>query len=188
MPVPGRQAARALILVSVLTAAACSIDNGTAGQGPTAEAIPDTVAVGVVHRVHQDGHLSLELTAARAETWNDTKQTILSDTRFTEFNQDGTPGTVGQARKVIFHSDTENADISGSVRVRSNQEKGTVTAESLSWDNKAKRLTAPPREVVALVKDDGTSISGTGFQGDFKSREVTFSGPVTGTYVSSQAQ
>lgn len=186
---PGfRGGARALVLLAGLGAAACSIDNGQNGEGPAAAAIPDTVAVNVVHRVHQDGHLSLELTAARAETWNDTKQTILSDTRFTEFDQDGSTATVGQARKVIFHSDTENADVSGGVRVRSNTEKGDVTADSLSWDNKARRLSAPPQEVVTLVKDDGTSISGTGFLGDFKRRELTFSGPVTGTYVSSQPQ
>jgi LPS export ABC transporter protein LptC len=183
-----RGVARALLLLAALGTAACSIDNVTGGEGPAAGSVPDTVAVGVVHRVHQDGHLSLELTATRAETWNDEKQTILSDTHFTEFNQDGTAATEGQARKVVFHSDTENADISGGVKVRSNVEKGDVSADSLSWDNKARRLTAPALEVVTLVKDDGTSISGTGFLGDFRSRELTFSGPVTGTYVSSDEQ
>jgi LPS export ABC transporter protein LptC len=183
-----RGGARALLLAAALGAAACSIDNGQNAEGAASAAIPDTVAVGVVHRVHQDGHLFLELTATRAETWNDTKQTILSNTRFTEFDQKGAPATVGQARTVVFHSDTENADVSGGVQVRSNEEKGNVTAESLAWDNKARRLSAPPQEVVTLLKDDGTSISGTGFQGDFRSREITFSGPVTGTYVSSQPQ
>ena len=187
MPAPGR-GALALLLLAALGASACSIDTGTSAEGPAAAAVPDTVAVNVVHRVHQDGHLSLELTAARAETWNDTRQTILSDTHFTEFAQDGTTATEGQARKVVFHSDTEDAEVSGGVRVRSTVEKGNVTAESLSWENKARRLSAPPQEVVTLVKDDGTSISGTGFLGDFKRRELTFSGPVTGTYVSGQSQ
>ncbi len=181
--------ARAGILLAALGAAACSIDSGaTAGEGPSAETIPDTVAVGVVHRIHKDGRLSLELTASRAETWNDTKETILTDTRFTEFDQAGATATKGEARKVIFHSDTENADISGGVRVRSESEKGNVTAETLSWDNTTRRLSAPAQEIVTLRKDDGTSISGSGFLGDFKTRELTFSGPTRGTYVGSDAQ
>lgn len=179
---------RALLLLAALTVAACSIDSGATGEGAAAAAVPDTVAVNVVHRVHQNGRLSLEITAARAETWNDTRQTILSDTAFTEFDQDGAPATVGRAKRVVFYSDTEDADISGGVQVRSNVEKGNVAADTLSWDNKARRLVAPPQEVVTLVKDDGTSISGTGFRGDFRSRELTFSGPVTGTYVSSDEQ
>jgi len=58
-----------------------------------------------------------------------------------------------------------------------------VTAESLSWENKEKRLTAPPAETVRVKKDDGSFIQGTGFAGDFRSREVTYSGHVEGTYV-----
>ena len=36
---------------------------------------------------------------------------------------------------------------------------------------------------VLIRKDDGTYISGTGFTGDFRTRQVTFSGPVKGNYV-----
>jgi LPS export ABC transporter protein LptC len=178
--------ARAGLLLAALTAAACSIDGGAPGEGQAAGEVPDTVAVGVVHRIHRDGRLSLELTASRAETWNETKKTILTDARFVEFDQAGAQATAGEAQKVIFHSDTENADISGGVRVRSEVEEGNVTAEALSWDNKARRLSAPAQDVVTLRKDDGTSISGSGFLGDFRTRELTFSGPVVGTYVDSE--
>ena len=34
-----------------------------------------------------------------------------------------------------------------------------------------------------VKKDDGSFIQGTGFVGDFRTRQVTFSGPVEGTYV-----
>jgi LPS export ABC transporter protein LptC len=184
MPAAAR-AARALLLLAALAAGACSIEGGPAAEALPSEQIPDTIAVGVVHRIHRDGRLSIELRASRAETWNDRKETVLSDTRFVEFDQAGAAATMGEAKKVTFHSDTENADVSGGVMVRSEAEKGNVTADSLSWDNKAKRLSAPPEEVVTLKKDDGTSISGTGFLGDFRTRELTFSGPARGTYVRS---
>jgi hypothetical protein len=83
----------------------------------------------------------------------------------------------------VYHTDTENAEISGKVSVHSASEKGDVSADSLSWANKEKLLTAPPGERVTIHKDDGTSISGRGFVGDFRTRQVTFSGPVQGTYV-----
>ena len=181
--------ARAGLLLAALLAAGCSIDNGiTSPEGPPAAEIPDTVAVGVVHRVHKDGRLSLELSAARAETYNDAKETILTDTHFKEFDDKGGTATEGDAQTVIFHTDTEDADVSGGVHVRSAAEKGDVTADTLSWQNKEKRLSAPPQETVTLRKDDGTSISGTGFLGDFRSRELTFSGPVKGTYVRTDDQ
>jgi LPS export ABC transporter protein LptC len=179
--------------VAALTAAAfaaavlvvgCSLDyQGAGGEEQEAEGIPDTVASGLVHKVHKNGRLSLELEAARAETYSASSKTILTNAHFIEYDEKGGKATEGRARKVVYHTDTENAEISGTVRVHSASEKGDVSAESLAWANKEKRLTAPPDERVTIRKDDGTSITGSGFVGDFRTREVTFSGPVQGTYV-----
>jgi LPS export ABC transporter protein LptC len=172
----------ALVLVSLL--AGCSIDyKGAAAETQTTEGIPDTTAVRVLHRVHKDGHLSLEMAASRAVSFNAKNETILSDARFTAYDDQGAPSTEGQARTVVFHTDTENAEITGGVRVHSTSEKGDVTAESLYWEDKTRKLTAPPAETVSLRKDDGSSLRGTGFAGDFLRREITFSGPVRGSYV-----
>jgi hypothetical protein len=58
-----------------------------------------------------------------------------------------------------------------------------VRADTLTWENKPKMLKAPPAERVVITKDDGSAIAGSGFQGDFLRRELTFDGPVQGTYV-----
>jgi LPS export ABC transporter protein LptC len=164
--------------------AGCSLDYQEALTGEqAAESQPDTVAIGLVHKIHKDGRLSLQLEASRAESYNSRSQTVLTDTHFVEFDSAGGAATEGTARRVIFHTDTENAEISGAVHVHSASEKGDVTAESLSWENKTKTLTAPPADTVTITKDDGSSLKGSGFKGDFKKREVTFSGPVKGTYV-----
>jgi LPS export ABC transporter protein LptC len=173
---------RAFPLVILL--AGCSIDyRGASVEEQAPASIPDTVAVGLLHRVHKDGRLSLELEAARAETWNAKNQTILSDAHFVEFDDKGGKATEGEARTVIFHSDTENAEISGAVHVHSAAEKGDVRADTLEWENKPRRLTAPPAEQVTILKEDGSTLTGTGFTGDFMKRQVTFAGPVQGTYV-----
>jgi LPS export ABC transporter protein LptC len=179
------QAAFLLPALSLAVAlAACSIDYQGASVGEQASAgIPDTVALGLLHRIHKDGRLSLELEAARAETYNAKSTTILTDAHFIEFDEKGGTATEGRARTVVFHSDTENAEISGDVRVHSAAEKADVRADTLDWENKTKRLTAPPAEQVRIRKDDGSSLIGSGFTGDFRSREVTFTGAVQGTYV-----
>jgi LPS export ABC transporter protein LptC len=183
--VSGRAAAllAAGFLAAGFLAAGCSLDYQLADDAKTAEGIPDTVAIGLVHKVHRGGRLSLQLEASRAETYNATNTTILSQAHFVEYDGEGATATEGKADKVVFHSDTENAEISGSVRVRSSSESGDVSAQSLAWLNKEKKLTAPADDKVTISRDDGTFITGRGFVGDFRSRQVTFSGPVEGRYV-----
>jgi len=177
------------IVAAALAAAAasvsgCSLDYGAVtAEEKVAETIPDTVAIEMTHKVHQDGRLALSFEAGRAETYGALKKMILSDVRFVEYGADSAPATSGEARHVVYHTDTENAEVSGSVRVRSESEKADIATESLAWENKRKKLTALPLARVVITKDDGSSITGRGFTGDFRTREVSFSGPVEGRYV-----
>ena len=172
-----------LAAVSVALAG-CSMDyRATELAEKAGEGVPDTVAVGIVHKIFKNGHLSMVLSASRAETFNTQKKTIISDARFEELDNKGKNVTEGRADQIVFHSDTENAEISGAVSVHSASDKATVQADSLSWENKGKRLTAAPGETVMIKKDNGSFLRGTGFVGDFRTREVTFSGPIEGTYV-----
>lgn len=175
----------ALILAALLSfAAGCSLDYGAVtAEEKIAETIPDTVAIEVTHKVHQEGRLALSFEAGRVETYGALKKMVLSDVRFVEYGADRAQSTSGEARRVLYHTDTENAEISGSVRVRSEAEKAGIATESLAWENKRKKLTALPLARVVITKDDGSSITGRGFTGDFRTREVTFSGPVEGRYV-----
>ena len=169
---------------ALLAAAGCSLDyRATEVEEKAGEGVPDTIAVGLVHKIHRNGHLSLVLEAARAETFNAQKRTILTDARFEERDADGATATEGKAGRIVYHTDTENAEISGSVSVRSASEKASVFAASLTWQNKDKRLSAPPAEQVVVRKEDGSFIQGLGFVGDFHARQVTFSGRVEGKYV-----
>jgi LPS export ABC transporter protein LptC len=179
---PRRLAAAAAC--AALVVCGCSLNYEEAAiEEQASGSIPDTVANQVVYRVNKAGRLSLQMEAARAETYNSTNTTVLTVAHFVEFDADGRNATEGSARKVIYHSDTENAEIAGAVKVHSASEKGSVSAESLFWVNKERKLSASPDESVLIRKDDGTFILGTGFTGDFRARQVTFSGPVKGSYV-----
>ena len=164
-----RAAALPALLAALLLPSACSLDYGAVqGEEKIAETVPDTVAIEVTHKVHQDGRLALEFEAGRTETYGAQKRMILEEVRFVEYGDDSAPATSGEARRVVYHTDTENAEISGSVRVRSESEKAGIAAAALAWENKPRLLTAPPEAVVRITKDDGSSITGRGFTGDFR--------------------
>jgi LPS export ABC transporter protein LptC len=170
--------------VAAVILASCSLDYGeqtVVEKQP--ENIPDTVAIGLVHRVNKGGKLQVQLEASRAESFSSSSVTVLTDAHFTEYDDKGAMDTEGRADHLVFHTDTEDAEISGAVRVYSATEKANITAQSLSWENKTKRLTASPEEKVVLKKDDGSFIAGSGFLGDFRHRQLVFNGPVEGQYV-----
>jgi LPS export ABC transporter protein LptC len=174
----------AAISVTVLLVVGCSLDYRSAELGAQgSENIPDAVISGLTYRMVKNSRLSIELEASRAEAYDSKKQTLITDARLTEFNDQGKAVTEGRADSVTYHSDTDDAEISGRVYVHSETEKGAISAESLNWKDKDKLLTTDPNELVVLKKDDGSYISGRGFSGDFKKKQMTFTGPVEGAYV-----
>lgn len=172
-----------MILIA-LCAAGCSLDYSSAQVEVEADqSIPDTISVGIIYRMVKNSRPVIELKADRAETYNARKETILTAARFTEFDKEGGIATDGRAQSVVYYTETENAEISGSVYVHSAAEEGSISTDSLSWENKTRILTADPDALVVVKKDDGSYISGRGFVGDFRVKEVRFSGPVEGKYV-----
>ena len=186
-PAAAISAARVLLAAAALSAsvlASCSLDyEGASLEEGMPERLPDTVATGLVHRVVKNSRTVLELTADRAETWDAQHRTVIDGASFVEYDQAGTMAVEGSAGRVVFHTDTEDAEISGRVRVYSAREEAGIETEALAWQSKPRLLTAPVHDRVIISSDDGSRLEGTGFVGDFRRREFTFTGPVQGTYV-----
>ena len=186
-PASAISAARVLLAAAALSASAlasCSLDyEGASLEEGMPERLPDTVATGLVHRVVKNSRTLLELTADRAETWDAQHRTVIDGASFVEYDQAGTMAVEGSAGRVVFHTDTEDAEISGRVRVYSAREEAGIETEALAWQSKPRLLTAPVHDRVIISSDDGSRLEGTGFVGDFRRREFTFTGPVQGTYV-----
>jgi len=162
----------------------CSLDYEAARlDGEVAAQVPDTVVTGLVHRVVKNSRTALEVRAARAETWDAQRRTVLADAAFIEYDHAGKRAVEGRAGSVVFHGDTENAEIAGQVSVYSAVEEAGIKTRALAWKSKERLLTAEPDDLVVITKDDGSFLKGTGFVGDFRKREFTFSGPVQGQYV-----
>ena len=81
----------------------------------------------------------------------------------------------GICRTAEISLSSNDADLEGSITIRSEQRGATLTAESLSWDHSRERLTSGPEERVTITFDDGTVVTGVGFIGrmDLNSYEFT---------------
>jgi hypothetical protein len=136
----------------------CSLDYRSAFESEKLEEkIPDTILINFKHIVVEDNKKLFQIEA---------KQALI-------FNAD-------HAR---FHSDTENAEIWGSVYFYSAREGAQLTTDSLSWEKDSRILKANPEDLVRINKDDGSFIQGRGFLADMRRKSVSFLSQVWGKIV-----
>ena len=145
--------------------------------------IPDTVMIGFTHTVVEEGRVWVRLSARRAEGYDQSKRIVLDEVSFQEFDRQGSLATEAAADRAVYHSESEDAEVTGSILIRSPQEKATLTAESLSWIREGRRLSSGPGQGVRLAKEDGSFLEGRGFQADFRRRRLEFSEVASGGYV-----
>jgi LPS export ABC transporter protein LptC len=184
--------ARLAVDLFTLTAAAvaataffgCSLDYRGAGYDEKlAETTPDTVLYDFSTTSMHGKVPYIQVTAAKAETFEKKNLTILDGLRFTQFDSNGDVAASGSADHADYHTDSQDADLSGNIDVYSSQEHARITADWLSWDDDAKTLTGRADGTVAVKKDSGSSISGQGFEAELKTRTIKFSGGVRGSWV-----
>jgi len=168
---------------SILILAACSLDYGEAMAEDLAEDIPDTVVLGFSHTVVENGLPRFRLEAARGESYQVQKKMKLAGVSFIEYE----PGTrtisaQGSADSAVFFTDTESAELSGSVHFHSSQDGVTVESGYLEWDGQARQLRSRAETLTSLSDDDGSSLSGAGFSADATRRSFTFGNRAEGRY------
>ncbi|MGO8693638.1 MAG: LPS export ABC transporter periplasmic protein LptC [Rectinemataceae bacterium] len=185
-----RKAATFLIAVGFTAAllGSCRFNYGPAGAGPASAALPVAEFANYRHNVVTHGSLSFQLTAARAETYDKDKKTVLHDVRFSEYDPDsGRLISSGKADSAVYYSENGDADFSGDVRLESKRQDAILVGESLHWDGKEKRLSGPLDGTVSISRSDGSFVSGAGFEARALSRSFSFRGSVSGVLVEKDA-
>jgi len=145
--------------------------------------IPDTVMIGFTHTVVAEGSVWVRLSAQRAEGYDQSKKIVLSGVRFQEFDRQGRLATEASADRAVYHSDSENAEVTGNILIRAPEEKASLTAASLIWIKEGRRLSSGAGQSVRLAKEDGSFLEGRGFQADFSRRRLEFAEGASGGYV-----
>ncbi|PKL25903.1 MAG: LPS export ABC transporter periplasmic protein LptC [Spirochaetae bacterium HGW-Spirochaetae-3] len=175
---------RGVLPVVIAILSGCSLDYGAAMAEDLAADVPDTVVVGFSHTVIENGAPMFRLEAERGESFQAQKKMRLSDVRFIEYASGGLEvAAEGRADSAVFFTDTESAELSGSVRFRSARDGVSVESGYLEWDGKARLLRSRAEIVTTLSDDDGTSLSGSGFGVDAARRSFSFGNRADGRFV-----
>jgi len=147
------------------------------------DAIPNIVMTNVTHVSATKEHLLMRARAQRSESYEKSKKTVLTGVEFTEYDSQGTLVAEGRADKITYFSNSKDAQIEGRIRVHSLKEKGAIDTDYLYWDDKNRILRGKSDVEVSLVDDDGSKVSGTGFEADLKRMVISFVHAVKGEYV-----
>jgi LPS export ABC transporter protein LptC len=171
-----------LAAATLALGAGCSLNYEEARMAEEASPeIPDTVMTGFTHTVVDDGRVWVRLTAARAESYDQTRRVVLSGVRLEEYDEQGGLATEAVADRAVYHSDSEDAEVTGNILIRVPKEQATLAASSLNWVKEGRRLSSG--ESVRFTKENGSFLEGRGFQADFRRRRLEFKEGASGGFV-----
>jgi LPS export ABC transporter protein LptC len=164
--------------------AGCSLDYGTAMAEDLGDGVPDAVVYGFTHTVVEKGLPRFRIEAERGESYRELKKMKLTKVAFVEFAPDdsGSMASEGSADSAVFYTDTESAELSGSVRLKSTRDGVTINSSYLKWDGEARLLDSRADAVTTLQDDKGSRLSGSGFSVDAARRSFRFGNQATGLY------
>lgn len=183
-----------VVLVFFSMVSACSMDYGAFLGEELDERMPDSVIFNFVHTIVENGSPRFRLSAQRAEAFRSTRTLKLVGVSFTEYERvapvsKGTRSIVvplvaaeGRADSAVFNTETESADLTGNVRVRSATDGITVTSAFIRWDGEARLLEGGSESVTTIQDDDGSRVSGAGFKADAARRSFGFTERTSGFY------
>jgi LPS export ABC transporter protein LptC len=170
----------AAVALAAALLASCSLA-GMTSQEAEGEELPTAVFSDYSHTVVVRGKRNFELKAARAELYETSKRTVLKGVTFSEYDPDtGELLSLGQAEGAVYHTDTKDAEFSGSVRLESKKQDAVLMSEFLRWIDKDKRLEGRLDRTVTVSRADGSRVSGAGFEASARKRAFSFRESVEG--------
>ena len=172
--------ALSLLSIGILS---CSIDYSDAQIAEEmGENTPNSIIENFSYTSVDNGDILFRVYAEKAEDYSKKKETILNKVIFQEYNSSTEIVSEGTAEKGIIYTESDDAELTGSIIIYSANNESEITADYLYWDDSEKSLTGSDNGYVKMLRDSGTEISGTGFFGDLQTKTFTFKRNVNGIY------
>lgn len=146
--------------------------------------IPNTVINNFKHIAVSGGAPSFRIEAAVAKTYDKQAKTVMTEIYFEEYGKDLEVVRFGKGDSAVLYTDTEDAEITGSIEFYSSEEEAWLWSEYLYWNEAEKTLTGKDHDTVRINTDEGTKISGKGFMGNMKTMTFSYNKNVEGSYES----
>ncbi len=145
--------------------------------------VPDVVLYGLAQTRVEYGKPRYTVFAEKASSYGEKKELVLENILFREYDEEGLIITEGEAEELTFFSESENAELSGAVDFYSSREEAALRGERFYWTNEERTLRSGDETEVELLKEDGSSVKGKGFEVDFSNLSLRFSESVSGVLV-----
>jgi len=114
----------------------CSMDYGDDSlNNKLGENIPDNVIDDFLYTSVDNNLAVFRLYSKTAENYDQKKETILNNAVFREYNSHNEMITEGTAKKGLIHTDTDDAELTGSLIIYSTSNEAEITTEYLYWDD-----------------------------------------------------
>lgn len=173
-----------------LLGCACSFDYSAAVlDDELRDDTPNSSMVDFDHSIVENDKVIFRVMAAKAELFEAKKEILLRDAYFIEYDQTSSePITVGQAKRVRFYTESQNAELSDYLYFYSKRNEASLESGYLFWDNDKKTLEARRDKLVTIKKDDGSNIRGEGFAADLRTRSFSFYGRTDALIVTTEEE
>jgi len=172
-----------LLFASILVIVSCSMDYGDIQNTNTiGDNIPDSIIKDFLYTSVDNGSTVFRIYAEVSENYSQKSETNLKKVVFQELNKQNKIITEGTAENGIIHTESNNAELSGSIIIYSTKNEAEITSNYLYWNDGDKTLSGSTNGKVKVTKDSGTEISGEGFTGDMKTKTFSFERFVKGIY------
>lgn len=145
--------------------------------------VPDVVLYGLAQTRVEYGKPRYTVFAEKASSYGEKKELVLENILFREYNEEGVIITEGEAEELTFFSESENAELSGEVDFYSSREEAALRGNRFYWTNEERTLRGGDETEVELLREDGSSVKGKGFEVDFSNLSLRFSESVSGVLV-----
>ncbi|MDR2900326.1 MAG: LPS export ABC transporter periplasmic protein LptC [Treponema sp.] len=171
----------ACLAVSFFLFVGCSFDYGQTND--SSEEQPEIIMLDVEYVRVENGEPMLQFKAEKAEQYEESRTMKLSNFSFTQFNQDEEKeDTSGFAGSGVIDLDSKDVALKDGVYVDAASEDMQISTEVLHWKDEEKELDSGAEDVF-VERPDGTTLSGSGFSADLRTRTWEFSSSISGTYV-----
>lgn len=161
----------------------CSMDYSDAQIAEEiGENTPNSIIENFSYTSVDNGDIVFRIYAEKAEDYSKKKETVLNNVVFREYNVNSEMVTEGVSESGVIYTESDDAEITGSLIIYSADNESEITADYLYWDSSEKSLTGTDSGYVKLLRDSGTEISGTGFSGDLRTNIFYFKKNVNGIY------
>ena len=117
--------------------------------------MPETEFTDVTRTIVRDGRVVAEIRAQQVLNFRRRARTILLDVQYTEYDAAGNAVTTGSAERATCYTERKDAELAGSIRLRSDSQQVSLQAQTLRWEDGRRRLVTTPEAVVEILRDDG---------------------------------